>query len=139
MTIGKRVAALRKSRGITRKELAATLEIPETTLRNYELDINEPGHTFLIKVAAVFKVSTDYLLGLDNREKPTPPQSMYNSSERALIKKYRTLDEYGQRVVDSVVDIEYERCTAFDPLSDYAAAHEQGGQSIDDINDAGRY
>ena len=68
-----------------------------------------------------------------------PRQPMYSATERALIKKYRTLDEYGQRVVTSVMDIEYERCTAFDPSAEYAAAHEQDGQSMDDMNDAGRY
>lgn len=64
MNFGQRCAKLRKECGYTRVTFAAKLGIPQTTLRNYELGIHEPGHSFLIQVAKEFGVTTDYLLGL---------------------------------------------------------------------------
>ena len=39
---------------------------------------------------------------------------LINESEVSMVKKYRTLDEHGKRVVDAVLDIEAERCLSFD-------------------------
>ena len=39
---------------------------------------------------------------------------LYDDLEIELIKKYRTLDEYGKKAVDSILDIEYERCARTD-------------------------
>lgn len=76
MNVGDRIAKLRKDHGYTRVEFADKIGIPYTTLRNYETNAREPGHSFLIQMANEFNVSTDYLLGLSNdpsssnKEKP---------------------------------------------------------------------
>ena len=65
MTFGERLTQLRKENGYaTRKSFAEKLNIPETTLRNYENDDREAGHTFLKQMSDFFDVSCDYLLGL---------------------------------------------------------------------------
>ena len=65
MTFGKRLMQLRKEHGYRNRDaFAAELGIPANTLRNYEMDIREPGFPFLIKMSQLFHVSTDYLLGL---------------------------------------------------------------------------
>lgn len=71
MNIGSRIIALRKRTGMTRKDLALKLDMPETTLRNYELGAREPGHTFLVQISELFNVTTDYLLGLSEQENST--------------------------------------------------------------------
>ena len=51
MTFGERLTELRISAGYTkRNEFADKLGIPSTTLRNYETDVREPGHTFLKQI-----------------------------------------------------------------------------------------
>ena len=65
MTIGERIVEQRKKLGMTRVQLAQDLDIPHTTLRNYETDQREPGHLMLIKLSKKFSVTTDYLLGLN--------------------------------------------------------------------------
>ena len=70
MSIGSKITELRNSKGLTRVQLASELEVPMTTLRNYETDDREPGHKFLVKVANYFGVSTDYIL-----ENEKPPAS----------------------------------------------------------------
>ena len=52
MTFGERLTELRTSAGYTkRNEFADKLGIPSTTLRNYETDVREPGHTFLKQIS----------------------------------------------------------------------------------------
>lgn len=71
MTVGDRLKALRKEAGYTRVELANKLNMPQTTLRNYENDVREPGHDFLIMIAKEFNTTTDYLLGLTENRNAT--------------------------------------------------------------------
>lgn len=71
MTVGDRIKALRNEAGYTRVELAKKLNMPQTTLRNYENDVREPGHDFLISIAKEFNTSTDYLLGLTENKNAT--------------------------------------------------------------------
>lgn len=77
MTIGERIIEQRKKLGLTRVQLAQDLDVPHTTLRNYETDQREPGHLMLITLSKKFGVTTDYLLGMDeineeNKKSPEP-------------------------------------------------------------------
>lgn len=71
MSFGENLIALRVSRGVSRKELAEMLGIPYTTLRNYETDQREPGHSLLIQIATIFSVSVDELIGHKNKTAPS--------------------------------------------------------------------
>ena len=109
MTFGERLTQLRKENGFnTRSEFAEKLGIPSTTLRNYETDVREPGHTFLKQVAEILGVSVDYLLGLKDEKEKTKALEL-KTSEITHIKKYRALDGHGKEVVDVVLDKETER------------------------------
>ena len=70
MSIGSRLTDLRIKKGLTRVQLAEELQIPMTTLRNYEQDQREPGHKFLLEVSRYFGVTTDYIL--ENEKAPAP-------------------------------------------------------------------
>lgn len=70
MSIGKQLTDLRNKKGLTRVQLAEELQIPMTTLRNYEQDQREPGHKFLVDAARYFGVTTDYIL--ENEKSPAP-------------------------------------------------------------------
>lgn len=111
MTFGKRLTELRKQAGYsTRNEFAEKINIPSTTLRNYETDAREPGHSFLIQISNIFNVSVDYLLGITNEKERTTSHKL-KTSEYAHIKKYRLLDAHGKEMVDFTLDKEYERST----------------------------
>lgn len=114
MTFGKRITQLREEKGYTtRKKFAEILSLPETTLRNYETDAREPGHTFLKQMSDFFNVSTDYLLGLtEEREKVSSQQ--IKSSEMEYIEKYRFVKRFspeGAATVDAVLNREYTIAT----------------------------
>lgn len=102
---------LRKENGYsTRKSFAEKLNIPETTLRNYETDEREAGHTFLKQMSDFFNVSSDYLLGLaDEKDKYSSYQ--LKSSEYSMVEKYRLISTHspdGASVLDTVLDRECE-------------------------------
>ncbi len=56
---------LRKSAGMTQKQLAERLWITKATVSYYEQSQRCPSPEMLIKLAKVFHVSTDYLLGIE--------------------------------------------------------------------------
>lgn len=106
MTFGERLTQLRKENGYsTRNEFADRLGIPNTTLRNYETDAREPGHTFLKQISELFNVSVDYLLCLTD-EKEVLNSFRLRSSEQDLIEKYRSLDSFGQETVSMTLNRE---------------------------------
>ncbi len=128
MTFGERLIILRKENGYnTRNDFAEKLGIPSTTLRNYETNVREPGHTFLKTISSMFGVSVDYLLCLTD-EKDLKSEYKLTKNEFIHIDKYRTIDNDGKKVVDTVLDREYERAT----LPMLKAAHERTDIEVTD-------
>lgn len=66
MNIGNRIAFLRDQRNLTQEELAAALGISRAALSHYEKNRREPDTETLTKVADLFQVSLDYLVGRTN-------------------------------------------------------------------------
>lgn len=60
--LGTRIAALRRRAGISQKELARRLNVSTSAIGMYEQGRREPGADRLVEMAALFGVSTDYLL-----------------------------------------------------------------------------
>ena len=65
---GVRLKTLRKQAGLTQQQLAIQLGITKSVVSFYELQSRSPSPEVLAKLAQIFHVSADYLLGLDNRE-----------------------------------------------------------------------
>lgn len=63
MTLGKRLKRLRTSRGLTQKELADSLHVTFQTVSKWENDENEPDIATLKRIAKLYGISLDYLLG----------------------------------------------------------------------------
>ena len=63
---GKRLRELRIEKKLTQKALAQVMNVSTATVTRWELEIQEPDYLTLAKLAVFFKVSTDYLLGLED-------------------------------------------------------------------------
>ena len=94
MIFNERLKLLRKEQGLTQTQVADKLSV---TLRNYqrfEADGSTPNYVNLIKIADIFNVSLDYLMGLVDqplslsREEQTLlfPSSMTASQREFVIK-----------------------------------------------------
>lgn len=65
MDFGVKLKELRINAGLTQKQLAAQIGVTKSVISFYELQERTPSPAVLVKLAAVFHVSTDYLLGIE--------------------------------------------------------------------------
>ena len=61
-----RIRTLRQARGMSQVRLAGLLGVTKQSVSNWENDNIQPSIEMLQKLAAIFSVSTDYLLGMDS-------------------------------------------------------------------------
>ena len=62
--IGERLQELRKDRGYSQQELADLLGVSHFTISSYECNRSDPDEALKVKIAEIFDISIDYLLGL---------------------------------------------------------------------------
>lgn len=64
--ISYRIRHLREQNNMTQAELAKQLGITRSSVNAWEMGISVPSTQYLVELASIFKVSTDYLLGLES-------------------------------------------------------------------------
>ncbi len=103
---------LRKKKKLSQTEMAKILNVHQTAVSQWEKGRTTPDMQTLIKIADYFNVSIDYLLGQEKNTIDT--EETLTLEEKQLIEKYRLLDDYGQKAVNHMLDIECERCSAIE-------------------------
>ncbi|MFS0973320.1 helix-turn-helix domain-containing protein [Enterococcus avium] len=68
MTIGQRIAKLREKRGLSQMQLAKDLKVATSTLGMWETGKRGLKDDTIKMIAEYFGVSSDYLLGIDNKD-----------------------------------------------------------------------
>jgi len=77
-SLGERLAALRRAKGLTQAEIAKKLNMGQSTIAMYEKNRRTPDAQTLRRLADFFEVSVDYLLG---RMDPYPlPEELQKGS-----------------------------------------------------------
>ena len=108
-----RLKELRRSFGITQKELASSLGIAQPTLSGWETDRFQIDYDNLVKLADFFGTSIDYILGRNVIEQTTipdlSPKGEPNNSKLAvrsdhekILDVYDSLDEQSKTQLMSV-------------------------------------
>lgn len=64
--VADRIRVLREQKGFTQTELAKRLKITRSSVNAWEQGISVPSTQYIVELAEIFKVSTDYLLCVDN-------------------------------------------------------------------------
>ena len=82
---GNTLKKLRLEAGYTQQQLADQLGVTKSVVSYYELQARYPSPEVLVKIATVFHVSTDYLLGLERGE--TISLAGLDNDDIVLIKK----------------------------------------------------
>lgn len=142
MTVSQRIQNSRKEKGLTQKELAASIGVATGTIQQYELGKRQPRLEQLQAIATALEVSPAELMGLDELEAlgkktvqslqdavdelfPNGGAERFSFSadektcdckltdeEANVVIKYVALDTRGQETVNVVLDAEYSRAKA---------------------------
>lgn len=66
--IAEKIKELRMARGWTQADLARRLNLSRNGVNSWEQGLSTPSPAFIVELAKVFSVSTDYLLGVERLE-----------------------------------------------------------------------
>ena len=133
--MGKKLRELRDARGLTQREVANAVGVTEATVSRWESGhINNMRRDKIESLAKVLQVSPLVIMGRDD-ESPAPPAAqpptapyhpeltergerdimisasslspVLNEEEREHLRKYRSIDDAGRKIVDGTLDTVY--------------------------------
>jgi transcriptional regulator with XRE-family HTH domain len=96
VTLGRRLARLRKDRGFTQVELAEKLGTIQAVVSSYELGRLRPNHDMLVRLAKTLQITSDELLGI----KPTLKGAPVN---RRFLRRLQAIDKLPKRDQDALI------------------------------------
>lgn len=65
LTFGEKLKTLRTGQKYTQQQLASRVGVAKSVISYYESGDRFPSYDVLVKIARIFHVSTDYLLGIE--------------------------------------------------------------------------
>ncbi|MBQ8506209.1 MAG: helix-turn-helix transcriptional regulator [Clostridia bacterium] len=68
LNFGNRLRELRVGKGWTQAELASQLRVTKSVVSAYETSMRYPSYDILIRICAIFHVSSDHLLGIEKQK-----------------------------------------------------------------------
>lgn len=99
---GNKLKQLRAKAGLTQKQLAERLGVTSSVVSYYELSERSPSPEVLVKLARIFHVSTDYLLGVEKEPKESLDIHGLSASEIDLLRHtIAVLQNKGRETKDS--------------------------------------
>lgn len=93
---------LLSKREIKAMDLAEAVGVSKSAVSHWLSGDNSPNIEVLAKICQVYNVKMSDLLN---------DKTDFSFSEKQHIQKYRTLDGYGKKAVDDLLETEYRRCT----------------------------
>jgi len=99
--IGKKIAQIRKARGLTQKDLSSKIKISRDLLASYELNRIRIYGDMIIEIAKALEVSTDEILNTKTKNE-TDVQDFYKLDVRWIkkINEIKQLSQEDQRKVN---------------------------------------
>lgn len=95
-----RLTALRKDRHLTQGDVAEYLEISRSTYTCYEIGTSMPSAQNLCRLADLFEVNLDYLLGRGEDPSMYDPEDPKRSAEEImLMDRFRRINAEGRKTV----------------------------------------
>jgi len=66
--LGDKLKALRIQKGLTQVEVAERIGVSKAIISYYEMSERQPSYEALIKLAQLYNVTTEYLLGIETKK-----------------------------------------------------------------------
>ena len=104
---GDKLKKARISAKLKQSDLAKILDTTNTTISNWENNVSKPDVDTIEYICGALNVPASYFFNT-----PDSVTTILTITEQAHIKKYRTLDEHGKKLVDNVLNLECERVEA---------------------------
>ena len=95
-SLGERIAALRKARGMTQEQLAESCSVTAQAVSKWENGLTAPDISLLPRLAELFSVTTDELLGVHRAETVAVDPSAVDVSK--LLLRVRVLSSESDEV-----------------------------------------
>ena len=67
VNMGNKLKTLRTQKKLTQKQVADRIGLAISAVSSYEADTRYPSYEVLVKLARIYHVSTDYLLGMTDK------------------------------------------------------------------------
>ncbi len=99
---GDKLKNARISKGLKQSELGKPLDVSGNTISNWEKGVSRPDIDTVEILCSILGVSPNYFFDNPKAERPAP-------ADLDIVNKYNSLDPHGKHLVDSVLEIEYNR------------------------------
>ena len=63
--LAEKIKTIREQLGMTQSELARKLGLTRSSINGWEMGLSVPSTQYIVELAKLFRVSTDYLLGME--------------------------------------------------------------------------
>ena len=87
-----RIKECRKAAGMSQKYVSVTLGLAGPSISNWESGKTKPSHDNLVKLAGLFGVSVDYLLGIDDSSEMQAQEKAPGSLDDQIMKELEGLE-----------------------------------------------
>lgn len=84
--MARRLLTARANKGLTRKQVAELIGVSDSLIGLYESAARQPSLNNLVKLASLYNVTTDYLLGCEKQDYETVSLVGLNDSQVQAIK-----------------------------------------------------
>lgn len=99
MTMGNRLKELRIQRSLSQEAVARIIGITRSAYSHYEINNRQPVYDTLIKLAAFFSVTTDYIIDGDSRAAGT-------AETREIIRLLNNMNQVKRKEsIDKMLDL----------------------------------
>ncbi len=93
MSFGEKLKKLRESKDIKQEDLSKMLNVDRSTVGKWENNTSKPDFEKLLKISKYFEVSTDFLLGVEQKNTQDEQISKALIDDDELISFWKTLKE----------------------------------------------
>lgn len=128
--LGKILQEARLSLGLKQSDIASKIGCTPANISSWERGKSKIDIDSFAELCSIYRLDFAKILE-DLNDKDAIREDRLTANEQEHIKKFRTLDGYGKKTVNCVLNIEYERChfentiiqVSFElPMSEYAAS-----------------